>query len=249
MSMGTSVGGPQGLSFVPPLIMGILNVTPDSFSDGGLYQSVGPAVRRAVDMVEYGATIVDIGGESTRPGAIPVDSKDERLRIMPVVRAVVKLGIPVSVDALHADTAYAAIDAGAAYTNDVSGGLFDPLMASVIAGSLVTYISSHWGGGASGTPPHSEIRSTVAGDLARRRHALQAQGVPATRIILDPGSRSRIRQEQSTKLAAAGPSVRPWGARTAVSGGALTETFHWRAISGRYPSLGERYPVSINWLS
>ena len=114
------------------VVMGVLNVTPDSFSDGGRYTSVDDAVAHAVEMRADGADLIDVGGESTRPGAQRVEAAEESRRVLPVIKALAAQGIPVSVDTYRASVAAAAIEAGAAVVNDVSGGLGDPDMARVV---------------------------------------------------------------------------------------------------------------------
>ncbi|RME68095.1 MAG: dihydropteroate synthase, partial [Nitrospirae bacterium] len=117
-----------------PLVMGILNVTPDSFSDGGLYVEVDAAVERAIQMVAEGADIIDIGGESTRPGSDPVPLEEELRRVIPVVEALSKkIDVPISIDTYKAEVAKQALKAGASIVNDISGLRFDPEMASVVA--------------------------------------------------------------------------------------------------------------------
>jgi len=171
-----------------PQIMGVLNVTPDSFSDGGRYESVDAAVAHATEMVEQGAAIIDVGGESTRPGAQPVDAKTERGRVVPVVRAVVARGIPVSIDTRRADTALAAIDAGAQLVNDVTGGLGDEGMARVIAETGVHYVVMHWReGGADAVPEYRNVVADVRRELKHRIASLIVEGVQPEQIVLDPG--------------------------------------------------------------
>jgi dihydropteroate synthase len=169
-------------------IMGVLNITPDSFSDGGRYESVDAAVAHAAEMVEQGASIVDVGGESTRPGATPIDTKTERGRVVPVVRALVARGIPVSIDTRHADTALAAIDAGAQLVNDVTGGLGDEGMARVIAETGVHYVVMHWReGGADAVPSYKNVVADVRRELKNRIASLIVEGVQPAQIVLDPG--------------------------------------------------------------
>jgi dihydropteroate synthase len=168
--------------------MGVLNVTPDSFSDGGSFESVDAAVAHAAAMVELGAGIVDVGGESTRPGAAPVDSKAERARVLPVVRELVARGIPVSIDTRHAKTALAAIDAGAQLVNDVTGGLGDDRMARVIAETGVHYVVMHWReGGADAVPEYRNVVTDVRRELKHRIASLIVEGVQPEQIVLDPG--------------------------------------------------------------
>ena len=169
-------------------IMGVLNVTPDSFSDGGRYTSVDAAVAHAVEMMDQGAGIIDVGGESTRPGAQPVDPKTERGRVVPVVRELVARGIPVSIDTRRADTALASIDAGAQLVNDVTGGLGDEGMARVIAETGVHYVVMHWReGGADAVPQYRNVVADVRRELKHRIAALIVEGVQPAQIVLDPG--------------------------------------------------------------
>lgn len=175
-------------------VMGVLNVTPDSFSDGGKYVDVDTAVRRGEQLMTQGATFVDVGGESTRPGADPVTEAEEAARVLPVIRALVERGIPVSVDTIHASTAEAAAEAGAAYINDVSGGTHDPRMFHVAAlasqGHGTRFIIGHW----RGIPDLSHHRSEYTNVVAEVRDALAAlaakairAGVDPAHIIIDPG--------------------------------------------------------------
>lgn len=175
-------------------IMGVLNVTPDSFSDGGSFMEADAAVAHARLLVRQGADIVDVGGESTRPGAEPVRPEEELRRVLPVVRALAAEGIAVSIDTLHAETAQAAVAAGARYINDVSGGTYDPAMYSAAAWAAAEHgaklIIGHW----RGVPDPGQRRSHYADIVADVRGALAAQareavdaGVGADRIILDPG--------------------------------------------------------------
>jgi dihydropteroate synthase len=169
-------------------IMGVLNVTPDSFSDGGSFETVDAAVEHAAAMVEQGASIVDVGGESTRPGATPVDTKTERARVVPVVRELVDRGIPVSIDTRNADTALAAIDAGAQLVNDVTGGLGDEGMGRVIAETGVHYVVMHWReGGADAVSEYDDVVAEVRNELKNRIAALIVEGVQPAQIVLDPG--------------------------------------------------------------
>jgi dihydropteroate synthase len=170
------------------LIMGVLNVTPDSFSDGGRYESVDAAVAHATQLVEQGAGMIDVGGESTRPGAEPVDAKTERRRVVPVIRELVARGIPVSIDTRHARTALAAIDAGAQLVNDVTGGLGDEGMARVIAETGVHYVVMHWReGGADAVPEYRNVVADVRRELKHRIASLIVEGVKPEQILLDPG--------------------------------------------------------------
>lgn len=126
--------------------MGVLNVTPDSFSDGGRYIDRRDAVAHGVEMFKRGADVIDVGGESTRPGAGRVEPAEEIARIVPVIQALTAEGVPVSVDTMRASVAGAALEAGASIVNDVSGGLADPEMAAVVAAAGVPYVLMHWRG-------------------------------------------------------------------------------------------------------
>src|SRR4051794_33144815 len=145
--------GPVGnVSMVIPrsadhlVVMGVLNVTPDSFSDGGRYDSVDAAVAHAMDMRSDGADLVDIGGESTRPGADRGSPEMEVARVLPVIRELVAAGVPMSIDTTRAEVAAAALAAGVSLVNDVSGGLADPEMATVVARAGCPWVLMHWRG-------------------------------------------------------------------------------------------------------
>ena len=199
------------------LLMGVLNVTPDSFSDGGRWADPEAAVSRARELIAQGADIIDIGGESTRPGARRVDVDTEISRVLPVVRALVADGADgadgtagcaiISVDTIHAATAEAAIDAGAHIINDVSGGLADPAMHGLIARTGVVYVCQHWRG-----DPETMDRLTdypggvVAGveaELRERLSELDAAGVDRSQVVLDPGLGFAKTHAQSWELLAA----------------------------------------------
>lgn len=175
-------------------VMGILNVTADSFSDGGKHLAYGNAVTHARQMVAEGADIIDIGGESTRPGAIRVDESDEQQRVVPLVRALHADGVPVSVDTMRASVAACALEDGAAVVNDVSGGLADPDMLRVVAEHRAPVILMHWvspddyRAGAGGRSDYGgDVVGTVRDHLSRRADAALAAGVSAENIVLDPG--------------------------------------------------------------
>ena len=167
--------------------MGVLNVTPDSFSDGGRWQNLDDAIAHGVAMSQAGAGIVDVGGESTRPGAVTVAAADERKRVMPVVRELVARGITVSIDTMHASTALAAVDAGAEIINDVSGGLGDEGMARVVAETGVHFVAMHWRGGADVQAGYRDVVADVRSELKNRVAQLVVAGVQPERIVLDPG--------------------------------------------------------------
>ncbi len=181
-----------GLSMDRPQIMGILNTTPDSFSDGGDFVEAGPAVAGADAMAQAGAALLDIGGESTRPGAQEVDIEEEIRRTAPVIAALsAQHGMPpLSIDTRKAAVAEAAIDAGAALVNDVSGFLFDPALAPLCAARAVPVCIMH----SIGTPEtmqaearYEDVVLDVFDHLAARIDALEAAGIPRGQIIADPG--------------------------------------------------------------
>lgn len=172
------------------LVMGVVNVTPDSFSDGGRYFDADSAIRHAHDLVREGADLIDVGGESTRPGSELVDPVEERRRILPVISALVQDGVPVSVDTMHASTAEAAVENGARIINDVSGGLVDPAMPTVAAESELDFVAMHWRGYL--TDPHERVHyddvvTDVYDELSRRVEALSSAGIRRERLIIDPG--------------------------------------------------------------
>lgn len=171
-------------------IVGILNVTPDSFSDGGRWLDPAVALAHAQEMTEAGADIVDVGGESTRPGAVRVGADEEWARIGPVVSSLVEAGIRVSVDTVNASTARAALQAGAQIINDVSGGRLDPDILRVVADSPASYICQHFRGLPADANLDCHYENVVA-DVIRETliqiDAAIAAGIPRERIIFDPG--------------------------------------------------------------
>jgi dihydropteroate synthase len=170
--------------------MGILNVTPDSFSDGGRWNSVDDAIAHGAAMHEQGADIIDVGGESTRPGAERVPVEEEQQRVLPVVRELNDRGIRVSIDTLNASTAAAAAEAGAGIVNDVSGGLADEEMFRTIASLEVDYIVSHWRGHSAHMnqlASYNELVGDVRTELQARVAELIIWGVDERRLIVDPG--------------------------------------------------------------
>ena len=170
--------------------MGILNVTPDSFSDGGMWTDIDSAIQRGYHLLHQGADIIDIGGESSRPGALPLSHEDEWDRIGAVVRALSQAGAAVSVDTYHADTARRAVEAGAVIVNDITGGKGDPAMFATIAALGCAYILQH----TRGTPDTMEslanyesVAKEVAAELADSTRQAVAAGVNRSNIIVDPG--------------------------------------------------------------
>jgi dihydropteroate synthase len=170
--------------------MGVLNVTPDSFSDGGRYLDRDAALAHAHEMWVRGADIIDVGGESTRPGSSRVDAQTEIERVLPVVRALAADGLCLSVDTTRAAVAEAALNAGARIINDVSGGLADPDMAKVAAGTEAPWVLMHWRGHSKDMnqlATYSDVLAEVRAELADRVDAALAAGVAPERIVIDPG--------------------------------------------------------------
>ena len=173
-----------------PLIMGVLNVTPDSFSDGGCFVDVDVAVAHAGEMITHGAAIIDVGGESTRPGATPVSIEEEIRRVEPVIREVSKLGVPISVDTFKAETATRAIEAGASIINDISGLEDDCDMIDVICSHDVGVVVMHKQGVPATmqeSPEYGDIVDDVISYLQQRVEFLVERGVNLDRICVDPG--------------------------------------------------------------
>ena len=173
-----------------PDILGVLNVTPDSFSDGGQFLHPRLAVRRGLELVDAGAWAVDVGGESTRPGASPVSCETELSRILPVVGDLAGAGVIVSVDTMKAPVAAAAIDAGARIVNDVSGGRSDPAILDVVARTDVTFVVSHWRGPSRVMQQLATYDDIVAEVCCELEDAVQracAAGISRARLIVDPG--------------------------------------------------------------
>jgi dihydropteroate synthase len=172
------------------VVMGVLNVTPDSFSDGGRYSSVDDAVAHAVAMRADGADLIDVGGESTRPGAQRVEAAEETRRVLPVVKALAAQGIPISVDTYRASVASAAIEAGASVVNDVSGGLGDLDMARVVRDASCPWILMHWRGHSASMQQlahYDDVGFDVRAELLARVDAALAAGVDQELLVLDPG--------------------------------------------------------------
>ncbi|MGH3743991.1 MAG: dihydropteroate synthase, partial [Mycobacteriales bacterium] len=170
-------------------VMGVLNVTPDSFSDGGAYLAPDAAVAHGFEMIAEGADIVDVGGESTRPGAHRVDADEERRRVLPVVRALAGR-VPVSIDTQHAAVAEACLEAGAVLVNDVSGGRADPAMLPLLASTGAPVVLMHSRGNSAdmtAAAHYEDVVAEVRDELRLRLDAALAAGVDAEAVVLDPG--------------------------------------------------------------
>ncbi|MFF3488587.1 dihydropteroate synthase [Streptomyces sp. NPDC002701] len=215
------------------LVMGILNVTPDSFSDGGRYSDPGQAVRHGLRMAAEGADLVDVGGESTRPGADPVGVEEELARVVPVVRELAGAGVPVSVDTMHAEVAHAAVEAGACLVNDVSGGLADSEMAATVAAAGVPYVVTHWRVPSREMERHAiygDVVGEVIAELLDRVAVLTTAGIDPSRILLDQGLGFAKHADHDWQLLARLHTVRSAGFPVLV--GASRKRFIGAALSG-----------------
>ncbi|MCW7945499.1 dihydropteroate synthase [Streptomyces hygroscopicus] len=171
-------------------VMGVVNVTPDSFSDGGRWFDTTAAVKHGLDLVTEGADLVDVGGESTRPGATRVDEAEELRRVIPVVRGLASEGVTISVDTMRASVAERALAAGASLVNDVSGGLADPRMIPVVAAAGAPFVVMHWRGflqGGNVKGAYEDVVTEVLDELHARVEAVLEGGIAPERIIVDPG--------------------------------------------------------------
>ena len=219
-----------------PVLMGVVNVTPDSFSDGGRWATTDAAIAHGRDLLRDGADILDIGGESTRPGATRPLVEEELGRVVPVIRALADDGATVSVDTMRAEVATEALAAGATVVNDVSGGLADPRILDVVADSDATYVCMHW-------RAHSDrmtdfavydgpggVLAAVRDELGERVDAARAAGVPDARIVLDPGLGFAKRPEHNWTLLAGIPVLQSLGFRVLV--GASRKSFLGTLLAG-----------------
>ena len=172
------------------LVMGILNVTPDSFADGGRHNEFDDAVAHGLAMIAEGVDIIDIGGESTRPGADRVSEEEELERTIPVITELVKHGVTISIDTMRASTAEAAVKAGASIINDVSGGLADSHMLQTAARLQVPYIAMHWRGQSKDMNSkviYGDVVNDVIAELNERIEAALDAGIQKDKLIIDPG--------------------------------------------------------------
>lgn len=206
----------QGLPRLPrPLVMGIVNVTPDSFSDGGEHATTEAAVRHGLQLHADGADLLDVGGESTRPGATRPLVAEELDRVVPVIAALADRGVAVSVDTMRHEVARAALDAGAVLVNDVSGGLADPDVLRVVAERGASYVAMHWRAHATEMQRHAhydDVVAEVAAELRDRLDAAVAAGVDPDRLVLDPGLGFAKTAEHNWELLARLPELGDLGA-------------------------------------
>ena len=198
------------------LVMGVVNVTTDSFSDGGRYLDTGAAISHGLALWAAGADILDVGGESTRPGAERVDPSIERDRVVPVIRALAQRGAWISIDTMNASTALAAVDSGARIVNDVSGGLADAAMLPAVAETDAEIILGHWRGPSRemyAPAQYADVAAEVTAELAERVAAARDAGIGADRIIVDPGIGFGKRPEQNWEVLRALPQLVAAGQR------------------------------------
>ncbi|ADG77201.1 Dihydropteroate synthase OS=Tsukamurella paurometabola (strain ATCC 8368 / DSM / CCUG 35730/ CIP 100753 / JCM 10117 / KCTC 9821 / NBRC 16120 / NCIMB 702349/ NCTC 13040) OX=521096 GN=Tpau_0561 PE=3 SV=1 [Tsukamurella paurometabola] len=241
------------------LIMGVVNVTTDSFSDGGRYLDLDAALAHARELVAEGAAVVDVGGESTRPGAHRVPAEVERDRVVPVITALAAEGIAVSVDTMRASVAAAALDAGAAIVNDVSGGRADPAMAGVVAGSSAPWILMHWrpspgapgadtwSGIHHGVTDYTDVVTEVRDELLHQADAAIAAGIAPERIVLDPGLGFAKNGDHNWALLRGLNTLQDTGFRVLV--GASRKRFLGELLGGRAPAGREVATAAISALA
>ena len=185
------------------LVMGILNVTPDSFSDGGEFLDPKKAIARGLEMIEEGATIIDVGGESTKPGVERVSMDEELTRIIPVIHALAKTGAMVSVDTMRAEVAALAVASGARIVNDVSGGLSDPAMHSTVAALKTQYICMHWRGQSKDMDSlavYEDVVKDVINELTKQVASALLAGIEPTKLVIDPGVGFAKNAEQNWEI-------------------------------------------------
>jgi dihydropteroate synthase len=230
-----------------PRVMGIVNVTPDSFSDGGRYLATDDAVAHGRELLADGADILDIGGESTRPGATRPLVADELARVIPVIEELAEAGAVVSVDTMRAEVAEAALAAGAAIVNDVSGGLADPRILEVTAASEAVFVAMHWRAHSGQMQSQDHLRydggvvAAVCRELHGRIEAALAAGVAPERLVVDPGLGFSKTADQNWELIAGLADIEALGRPVLV--GASRKAFLGRLLadeSGTLRPVGER---------
>ncbi|PWW21576.1 dihydropteroate synthase [Geodermatophilus normandii] len=215
------------------VVMGVLNVTPDSFSDGGCFADPASAVAHGLAMAAAGADYVDVGGESTRPGADRVDAAEERRRVVPVVRELTAAGVRVSVDTTRTEVAEAALGAGAVLVNDISGGLADDGMAALVADAGVPWVLMHWRGHSRemyAQADYGDVVTEVCTELSARVDAALSAGVDAAQLVLDPGLGFAKQAAHNWALLAALPRVVSLGLPVLV--GSSRKSFLGRLLAG-----------------
>jgi dihydropteroate synthase len=224
--------------------MGIVNVTPDSFSDGGRWFDPAEAVEHGLELLAQGADLVDVGGESTRPGAGRPPVEEELRRVLPVVRALAASGAPVSIDTMRAEVAARALDAGARLVNDVSGGLADPAMLPLIARAGAPYVLMHWRGhsaGMQGNAAYDDVVTDVVEELRLRIEDALRAGIPPGSLIVDPGLGFAKNAGHNWELLARLQAVNALGHPVLV--GAARKSFLGRLLAD--PGTGEPRPPGL----
>ncbi|MFK0257608.1 dihydropteroate synthase [Streptomyces sp. NPDC090445] len=214
-------------------VMGVVNVTPDSFSDGGRWFDTTAAVKRGLDLIAQGADLIDVGGESTRPGATRVDEEEELRRVVPVVRGLASEGVTVSVDTMRASVAARAVEAGATLVNDVSGGLADPGMIPAVAAAEVPFVVMHWRGFSAdmnSLAVYDDVLAEVTAELRTRIEAVIAGGIAPERIVVDPGLGFAKMADHDLALVAHLPELRALGFPLLVA--ASRKRFLGRVLAG-----------------
>jgi dihydropteroate synthase len=229
------------------LVMGILNITPDSFADGGQHFDFESAIIRAKEMIAEGVDIIDVGGESTRPGAARVSVEEERDRVIPVITELQPLGVTISIDTTRAEIARAAIAAGATIVNDVSGGLADPEMGKLIAANpSVQYIVMHWRGHATemeSNATYLDVVKEVKDELDDRVSALISEGVAPEQIVIDPGLGFAKNAEHNWELLRSLDRLALLGYPIVV--GASRKRFLGSIVSGKSPDDREFATIAL----
>lgn len=241
MSLANTVG---------TVIMGIVNATPDSFSDGGRYLDPERAISHALELVADGAGVIDVGGESTRPGAERVPTAEETRRVLPVVAALAERGIVVSIDTMNAETAVAAVEAGARIVNDVSGGLADPDMLATVAATSADFVLGHWRGPSSdmyARAAYADVARDVTVELSERLREAARAGMDPSRVVLDPGIGFGKTAQQNwamlsglEHLVALGPRVLVGTSRKRFLTAALSDASASDSASAEDPSVARR---------
>ena len=235
-----------------PLVMGVVNVTPDSFSDGGLHGTTDAAIRHGFELREQGADVLDIGGESTRPGATRPLVAEELDRVVPVIRALAEADVPVSVDTMRSEVARAALEAGAVVVNDVSGGLADPQVLDVVAEHGAAYVVMHWRAHSAvmqQLASYDDVLVEVRDELAQRLEAATSAGIAADRLVVDPGLGFAKTAEHNWELLRRLPELDTLGVPILV--GSSRKSFlgrswqpptahHGRSSTGRVPTWRSR---------
>ena len=229
------------------LVMGVVNVTPDSFSDGGAWLGADAAVAHGLELAAQGADILDVGGESTRPGAQRISAEEEIRRVQPVIAELARSGVPVSVDTMRARVAELALEAGARLVNDVSGGLADPHMPRLVAKASVPYVVMHWRGHShdmNSRAVYDDVVREVCDELRRRVDAVVAEGVDPSMIVLDPGLGFSKLSEHNWRLLAALPDIACLGTGKGAGAGAAPGA----CVRGAGPDADDpprRFPVLV----